>query len=57
MKLSRKAGEWSGKLVKGTTAAPKKTASWAKQLGHDAAEGYRSVVPKVEKTEELTKTE
>jgi hypothetical protein len=54
MKLSRKAGEWSGKLVKGTTAAPNKTASWAKQLGHDVAEGYRSVVPKIEKTEEST---
>lgn len=54
MKFSRKAGEWSGKLVKSTTAAPNKTASWAKQFGHDVAEGYRSVVPKVETTEETT---
>jgi hypothetical protein len=52
MKLSRKTGEWTGKLVKNTVTAPGKTGSWAKRVGNDLTQGYRSVVPKVEKTEE-----
>lgn len=54
MKISQKTGEWAGKLVKGTTAAPTKTTSWAKRFAHDVSEGYHSVVPKVEKTKEPT---
>jgi hypothetical protein len=53
MKISRKTGEWTGKLVKTTTAAPTKTATWGKRFAHDINAGYRSVVPKVE-TKETT---
>lgn len=45
MKLSKKAGEWTGKVVKATAATPNKTSSWAKQFGHDVKDGYRSVIP------------
>lgn len=54
MSFSQKVGEWSGKVVKSTTTAPRKTSSWVKEFGQEVAEGYRSVVPKVEKTEETT---
>lgn len=52
MSLSRKTGEWAGKLVKSTTAAPEKTSSWSKKFAHEIAEGYRSVVPEKEEAKE-----
>lgn len=52
MKLSRKTGELTGKLVKGSTAAPGKTSTWAKNVAANVKDGYRSVLPKVEETDE-----
>lgn len=54
MKISRKTGEITGKLVASTKSAPNKTGSWFKTMSTEISEGYRSVVPKVEKPEETT---
>lgn len=45
MEISKSIGKFSGKTLKGITAAPKATGRKIKAVGKNLAEGYREVVP------------